>query len=431
MTTKPTQSSLSIAGQLHTGINAARAGQSDVARAYLNAVLAQESDNIPAMLWLAFIAETPQESIQFLENVLEVDPENERAISGLRWAKSRLGIENETDVSSVEDEITVNEGLIDEEEKDDEAFEAINLRQQLFTKDYKRKGRKSILAHRARRTINPFLVLLVTIILTAAMTSIGVGSLRQVSADSPTHYASSDSYPRINPETPPEELDIFTIASQINAVRPASRIIPIEPPNDSSSFDPNTLAALETVRTETPIQENTVDEQSEDCSHVAQSSGCDVSTVPTLYEPVDFSLLAYQPDHPNQKWVEVDTNAQRVTAWEGNIPVMSFLASTGLQETPTITGEFHVYWKLESAIMTGENYYLPDVPYTMYFYDNYGIHGTYWHNNFGRQMSRGCVNLSIEDAKQLFEWVGPVIPAYHTEVTSSWYNPGTLVVVHN
>jgi lipoprotein-anchoring transpeptidase ErfK/SrfK len=52
--------------------------------------------------------------------------------------------------------------------------------------------------------------------------------------------------------------------------------------------------------------------------------------------------------------------------------------------------------------MAGPGYYLPDVPYTMYFYEGYGIHGTYWHNNFGTPMSHGCVNMVTEEAGWVF-----------------------------
>jgi lipoprotein-anchoring transpeptidase ErfK/SrfK len=40
----------------------------------------------------------------------------------------------------------------------------------------------------------------------------------------------------------------------------------------------------------------------------------------------------------------------------------------------------------------------------MFFYRGYSLHGTYWHSNFGTPMSHGCVNLSIADAKWLYEW---------------------------
>jgi lipoprotein-anchoring transpeptidase ErfK/SrfK len=40
----------------------------------------------------------------------------------------------------------------------------------------------------------------------------------------------------------------------------------------------------------------------------------------------------------------------------------------------------------------------------MYFYRGYGIHGTYWHSNFGHPMSHGCINLPTEEAEWLFHW---------------------------
>ena len=61
--------------------------------------------------------------------------------------------------------------------------------------------------------------------------------------------------------------------------------------------------------------------------------------------------------------------------------------------------------------MTGPDYSLQDVPYVMYFYKDYGLLGTYWHNNFGTPMSHGCVNLQTNDAKWLYNFasVGTVV----------------------
>jgi lipoprotein-anchoring transpeptidase ErfK/SrfK len=64
--------------------------------------------------------------------------------------------------------------------------------------------------------------------------------------------------------------------------------------------------------------------------------------------------------------------------------------------------------KYESQTMNGYllgyDYYLPDVPYVMYFFEDFAIHGTYWHSNFGTPMSHGCVNVSTPDAGWLFNW---------------------------
>ena len=114
------------------------------------------------------------------------------------------------------------------------------------------------------------------------------------------------------------------------------------------------------------------------------------------------------------RWIDVNLSAQRVTAYAGSTPVRSTLSSTGLPATPTPTGQFRIYVKYWSTLMTGPGYYLPNVPYTMYFYRGYGLHGTYWHSNFGRPMSHGCINLPTSEAQWFFNWA-PV---------------GTLVSIH-
>jgi lipoprotein-anchoring transpeptidase ErfK/SrfK len=114
-------------------------------------------------------------------------------------------------------------------------------------------------------------------------------------------------------------------------------------------------------------------------------------------------------------WIDVDLSQQRVYAYEGDTVVNSFLASTGTWQTPTVTGKFKIWIKMLYTDMTGPGYYLPDVPYTMFFYKDYALHGTYWHNNFGTPMSHGCVNLSIPDAAWLynFAYEGTVVKVHY------------------
>ncbi len=114
---------------------------------------------------------------------------------------------------------------------------------------------------------------------------------------------------------------------------------------------------------------------------------------------------------PGEHWVDVDLSAQRAYAMEGDTVVRSFLVSTGTWQTPTVTGTFRIYVKYRSAAMSGPGYYLPNVPYIMYFYKGYGLHGTYWHNNFGTPMSHGCVNFQTDDAAFLYKFtsVGTVV----------------------
>lgn len=54
--------------------------------------------------------------------------------------------------------------------------------------------------------------------------------------------------------------------------------------------------------------------------------------------------------------------------------------------------------------MVGADYDTPDVPWTMYFSGDFGIHGTYWHNSFGAPVSHGCVNMRVAEAEALFAW---------------------------
>lgn len=102
------------------------------------------------------------------------------------------------------------------------------------------------------------------------------------------------------------------------------------------------------------------------------------------------------------RWIDVDLSAQSLTAYEGWTPVWTTLVSTGLPRTPTVTGQFRIWIKLRYDDMAGPGYYIEDVPYVMYFYEGYGLHGAPWHNNFGHPMSHGCVNLSVPDAEWLF-----------------------------
>ncbi|MDP3955503.1 MAG: L,D-transpeptidase [bacterium] len=139
----------------------------------------------------------------------------------------------------------------------------------------------------------------------------------------------------------------------------------------------------------------------------------------------------------DEKWIEVDLSEQKVRAWEGNNLFLESLVSSGKPWTPTITGEFRVWSKFHYAKMSGgvkgtkSYYYLPNVPYIMFFKGDYSLHGTYWHNNFGQRMSHGCVNLPIPIAEKLYYWTTPTVPqGKHSSLASS-ENPGTRIVIHD
>lgn len=106
-----------------------------------------------------------------------------------------------------------------------------------------------------------------------------------------------------------------------------------------------------------------------------------------------------------ERWIDVSLSEQRLTAYHNGEPVRTTLISTGRPQTPTPTGQFRIWIKLRYDTMTGPGYHLPNVPYAMYFYGCYGMHGTYWHSNFGHPMSAGCVNLPTPEAAWVYDFV--------------------------
>jgi lipoprotein-anchoring transpeptidase ErfK/SrfK len=105
-----------------------------------------------------------------------------------------------------------------------------------------------------------------------------------------------------------------------------------------------------------------------------------------------------------RKEIVVELDEQIVRAYEDGRLVKTVSVSTGLPQTPTVQGEYSIYHKVDAQTMSGPSYNLPGVPWVMYFYKGYGLHGTYWHDNFGQPMSHGCVNLRTPDAKWFYDW---------------------------
>ncbi|MCG8553950.1 MAG: L,D-transpeptidase [Proteobacteria bacterium] len=115
-------------------------------------------------------------------------------------------------------------------------------------------------------------------------------------------------------------------------------------------------------------------------------------------------------------WIHVDVEQQVVVAYEGDNPVFATLVSTGKPGFDTPGGLFRIQSKHISMTMDddrtpGEVYSIEDVPWAMFFDRNFALHGAFWHNRFGRPRSHGCVNLSPADARWLFRWAGPHLPA--------------------
>ncbi|MBO37129.1 MAG: hypothetical protein CL612_04765 [Anaerolineaceae bacterium] len=144
----------------------------------------------------------------------------------------------------------------------------------------------------------------------------------------------------------------------------------------------------------------------------------DIDGVDVSLEAQGNKLNVASPDS-ERGWIDIDVSNQRAYAMKGEQQIREFVISTGTARYPTITGQFQIYIKHLKADMRGVDlgvpWYLPDVPYVMYFYSGYGIHGTYWHDNFGTPMSHGCINLTIEDAEWLYNFseIGTSVKIHH------------------
>lgn len=128
-----------------------------------------------------------------------------------------------------------------------------------------------------------------------------------------------------------------------------------------------------------------------------------------------FQPIEKPEDITAERWVAVDLFEQTVTAYEDETPVFTSLISSGVPAWSTNEGIFEIWARLDRDAMSGatgapEAYALQDVPWTMYFDGGISLHGTYWHDDFGYRHSHGCVNLSISDARWVFEWTGATEP---------------------
>lgn len=110
-----------------------------------------------------------------------------------------------------------------------------------------------------------------------------------------------------------------------------------------------------------------------------------------------------------EKMIVVDIGKQKVFVWENGQLLKEIRVSTGMLYEPTVKGSFKVQRKVAKKDMKGQSkrygkYHIKDVPYILYFYQGYAIHGTYWHNKFGSRASHGCVNLPVSEAEWLYNW---------------------------
>jgi len=157
--------------------------------------------------------------------------------------------------------------------------------------------------------------------------------------------------------------------------------------------------------------------------------------LPIVYHVPAHHLRLVQPEEltpinpdvpPEKKTIMVNRTRQTVTAFEDGIEIFHSDVSSGIPynkpgnngiSTITPLGKFNVNIKMPVRHMGNGNitadifeYELPGVPWVSFFYKTgVAFHGCYWHDNYGNEMSHGCVNMTPEDAKWLYRWTTPVL----------------------
>lgn len=134
----------------------------------------------------------------------------------------------------------------------------------------------------------------------------------------------------------------------------------------------------------------------------------------------DDELAPLSPDILDaDKLIEVKLTKQLVLAYEGSRLVFAARTATGDRiqnrrwETPQ--GQFITYYKrptrhMAAGDVAASGFDLPGVPWVLYITKSgISFHGTYWHNDYGRPRSHGCINLTPQAAKWLYRWTSPAV----------------------
>lgn len=138
---------------------------------------------------------------------------------------------------------------------------------------------------------------------------------------------------------------------------------------------------------------------------------------------LDTGIITEKSSPSTTKRIVIHRGEQKLTAYDGDVAVMSYAISTGLLLTPTPRGTFTIFRKTPTRYMQGplknvssQYYDLPGVPWNLYFTeDGAVIHGAYWHNSFGHSYSHGCVNVLPSEARALYYWADVGTPVIVTD----------------
>ena len=315
--------------------------------------------------WLIIAAlANPRASLEYLKHALEINPNSQHARKGMHWAVQRY----RSEVLPVKH---VENGEI-----------IVNIQSETLP--------------RGNRIFAPWLLLLLAFF-SIMLLWLGTSSSSFASNQVPNMLVVAQEWVNLITFTP----TITQTSTPTHTLTPSST--PTNSPTDTPTFTPSPTFTKTPTSTPTPVPTET-------------NTPIPTATQLSAGEQPDRPTEVYLPSivEKGEIWIDVDLTNQQLRVFKGKNLLNTYIVSTGTWRTPTVTGQYRIYVKYLYADMAGPGYYLPDVPYVMYFYEGYGLHGTYWHSNFGTPMSHGCVNLRTDNA----EWV------------YNMANIGTVVNIH-
>ena len=369
-------------------------GERHTARRWAERAVEMMPDSEEAWLILAAVA-SPRASMEYLQKALAINPNSQRAQKGLAWAKERLLKQQAS--SSEQSQVTEPDPRLDEQDLAAQGEDNSEPAPQPHSPRALSKVRLLLLA-----------LLVVVICIAAAWEFLPVNA-------APVWAFLHD------PQAGPGIAGILA-----DVIRPSETPTMTATPLATATFTPTpTLTATPTptntaTATDTAIPTDTATPTMTLApTDTSLPTATKIASTTTNWTDLPAGMTIHAPDGitagSGMRWIDVNLSKQTLDAVEGTTVVRSFLVSTGVSQFPTVTGQFHIYVKYLYTLMHGDNYYLPNVPYTMYFYKSYGIHGTYWHHNFGHRMSHGCVNMYTPDAEWMYYWasVGTLVNIHY------------------
>lgn len=211
----------------------------------------------------------------------------------------------------------------------------------------------------------------------------------------------------ITPDAKAKKLDITVNSGKVveyinkiaaSAIRPARSQVVLKKPDGSEQVIVTGVRGLDVM--------NKSDVATTISKTLLDNKGISTS-LPVSYAPFKTISTGFYP-----KWIEADITNKRLYVHEYAETVKTVLISAGAPATPTVTGQYTVGRKVASQDMRGRNvdgssYFQPRVPWVMYFYNDYAIHGNYWRplSYFGNiNSSHGCIGMTTADSAWLYNW---------------------------